>query len=417
MFFEILLIISLISVSAAFSSTESAIFSLDSSLIQRGKHSVKNKIRFQWIRSWLKTPEKTLSAILLGNLAANIILSEVGYGIIGHFSDAPALETSLYSLLIITSFILVFGEVLPKAVSIKMPEKWSLKAAPLLRVWFYVSNWIAMPVTKLTKYITSRMPDVKSTYGEKELLDSIQLALSYGLVDEKEERILRRSVVFHHDTAYNAIIPRSRVFMLPHNISITKARKEFIETAHDFALVYHFKTQKIIGSIHIRNITWLYHKNKRSLRSKTQPVSFLPQTIPLNQAVQELIQRQVELVVIVDESGEFSGVLTLKNILKKLMGGWEAISKGNGKLENPIRKVDHKVFRVYGFTEVVKFNEFFNTTLNHEEIETISGYIIYHLDGFPKPSTSFKLQNLYIYDMKMRGNILESFLVRVLHEH
>ena len=416
MFFEISLILFLTLISAAFSSTESAIFSLDSSLIQRSKQSVKNKIRLQWIRSWLKTPEKTLSAILLGNLAANIILSEIGYGFISRFSNAPALDTSLYSLLIITSFLLIFCEILPKAISIQIPKKWSLNIAPALRIWLYASDLIAMPVTKLTQYITSRMPDIKNKYDEKELLNSIQLALSYGLVDEKEERILKRSVIFYHDTVYNVMIPRSRVFMLPHRISIVKARKEFIETNNDFAVIYHSNTQKIIGSIHIRSITLLYHKNKKSLRSKMQSVFFLPQTIPLNQAVQELIQRQAELAIIVDESGEFSGVLTLKNILKKLVGEWQDESQGNGKPGNPIRKVDHKVFRVYGFTEIVKFNEFFSTTLNHEEIETISGYIIYHLDGFPKPSTSFKLQNLYIYDMKMRGNILESFLVRVLYE-
>ena len=415
MFFEISFIVALIFLSAVFSSSETAIFSLDSSLMQRGKQNLKNKNRFSWIRLWLKTPEKTLSAILLGNLTANVILSEVGYGFVSRFSNAPVLDTGIYSLFIITSFLLVFGEILPKTISIQMPEKWSLRVAPFLRGWFYVSNFVALPVTKLAQYVTSKLPDIKSKYGEKELLDSIQLALSYGLVDEKEEKILRRSVVFHYDTAFNAMVPRSQVFMLPHNISITKARKEFIETNYEFALIYHSNTQKIIGFIHIRNVTLLYHKNKKSLRSKMQPVFFLPQTILLNQAVQELIRRQTELAVAVDESGEFSGVLTLKNILRKLMGEWEDKFQENGKPKNPIQKVDQRVFRVYGFTEIVKFNEFFNTSLNHKEIETISGYIIYHLDGFPKPSTSFKLQNLYIYDIKMKGNLLESFLVRVLH--
>ena len=417
MSFDILLIIFFTLVSGTFSSTESAIFSLDSSLIQKSRQNPKKKIRFKWIQSWLKTPEKTLSAILLGNLAANIILTEIGHNFISHFSHTSGLNTSFYSLIIISTFLLIFGEIIPKAVSVQIPERWSLSIAPFLRIWLYSSRLIAMPVSRLTQYITSKIPDFKSQYLEKELLDTVQLVSSYGLVDEKEEKILRRSIFFHHDTAYNAMTPRSRVFMLPTGISTIKARKEFIETRHVFALIYHFRTRKITGYIHIRNVTLLHHKNKKSLNSKIQPVFFLPQTIPLNQAVQEFLKKQMEIAIIVDESGEFSGVLTLKNIFRKLMGEWEEELQRNDQLKNLIRKIDHRVFKVYGFTEIVKFNEFFNINLNHEEIETIGGYIIYHLDGFPKPSTSFKLQNLYIYDMNVKKNILESFLVRVLHEH
>ena len=416
MSFDILLIVFFTLISGAFSSTESAIFSLDSSLIQKSRQNPKKKSRFRWIQFWLKTPEKTLSSILLGNLAANIILTEIGHNFISHFSNAPGLSTSFYSLIIISTFLLIFGEIIPKAVSIQISERWSLSIVPFLRIWLYSSRLIAMPVTRLTQYITSKIPDFKSKYLEKELLDTVQLVSSYGLVDEKEERILRRSIFFHHDTAYNAMTPRSRVFMLPTGISTAKARKEFLETNHIFALFYHFRTRKITGYIHIRSVTLLYHKNKKSLNSKIQPVFFLPQTIPLNQAVQEFLKRKMEIAIIVDESGEFSGVLTLKNIFRKLMGEWEEETQKNNKLKKSIRKVDHRVFKVYGFTEIVKFNEFFNVNLNHEEIETIGGYIIYHLDGFPNPSTSFKLQNLYIYDMNVKENILESFLVRMLYD-
>ena len=149
--------------------------------------------------------------------------------------------------------------------------------------------------------------------------------------------------------------------------------------------------------------------------NKVQPILFLPQTTPLDQALKNLIQKKTEVAAIVDESGELSGVLTLKNLLKRLMGGIENNFEYGYPLYKAIKKVDEKVFRVQGFLTLTQFNEFFNTNLNHKDIETIAGYMIHVLDGFPKISTSIKLEHLSFYDMKMKDHKLESMLVRILY--
>ena len=412
---ELFLFFILLVVSAFFASSESSLFSLETIHKNDLKDNFTGKKRTLWIFSWLNEPEKTLSTILFGNLMVNILISDVGYGIIASYSNLSHIQTGIISTIVIAIVLLTFSEILPKAMALRIPVRWSMAVAPFLKSWFSIANYICQPIYLFTNYITSKLPKQQTSYTEKELLNAILLASSYNIIKDYEERTLKRSVLFYYDTVFQAIIPRSEVFMIPHNLSVLKIKKLFLKDKKDTVVVYHDHTEKLLGFLHIRNLVLLSHKKLKSIMNKVQPILFLPETIPLGQALQKLIKEKTEVAAVVDESGEFSGILTLKNLLERLTGKWEnELSNGN-YTHRAIKKVDEKVFRVQGSITLVEFNEFFNASLSHGEIETVAGYLIYVLDGFPKTSTSFKLGHLYFYDMKTKNHKLESFLVRILY--
>ena len=409
---ELYLLLTLVFISCLFSSGESALFSLDDMQKNQMSGSARHKKSNKRILEWLKQPEKTLSAILLGNLATNILISELGHVLIDAHTNFSRIHTGIISLIAITLLILIFAEIIPKVLALQIPVRWSIFVSPFLRVWFFISHYISQPIHRLMKYATSKLPAHEKNYTEKELLDSISLSSSYNLIHENEAGILKKSVIFHHDTVFQTMIPRSRVFMVPHTISALKIRESFLEKNYDFSIVYHTSTKKLLGYLHIRNLALLLHKKLKSINSRVQDILFLPQTMPLDQALKNMIQEKIEVAAIVDESGEFSGVLTLKTLLKKLMGDWEEGTKQEPSLDELIKKVDEHVFKVNGSVTLNQFNDFFGIHLEHQEIETVSGYIIQRLDGFPKNATSFQIGGLEIYDIKLKGNRLESFLVR-----
>ena len=412
---EFILFCALLLISAFFASSESSLFSLETIHKNNLKDNFSGKKRALWIFSWLKKPEHTLSAILFGNLMVNIFISDVGYGIIESYSNLSPVNTGILSMILIAVILLTFSEILPKAIALRIPVQWSMAISPFLKIWFFISNYICQPIYLFTNYIASKLPKQETSYTEKELLDAILLASSYNIIKDYEERALKRSVLFNYDTVFQAIIPRSEVFMIPHNLSVFKTKKIFIKNNQDTAMVYHSNTQKLLGFLHIRNLVLLSHKKLKSIMNKVQSILFFPETMPLDQALNKLIQEKTEVAAVVDESGEFSGILTLKNLLKRLTGDWEnELSNGNYS-HRAIKKIDEKVFRVQGSITLAEFNEFFNCHLEHEDIETIAGYLIYALDGFPKTSTSLKTAHLYFYDMKTKNNKLESFLVRILY--
>ena len=243
-----------------FSSSESSLFSLNTISKKQLQNSFTKKRQAEWIFSWLRSPEKTLSAILLGNLTANILISELGYGIIEFYSDPSFVNIEIFSMVLITSLLLVFCEIIPKAVALRIPVKWSKALSPFLKAWFFISHYISEPVYRLTRKVTLKLPSQTKSYTERELLDSILLASSYNLIRDSEEKILKRSVLFHHDTTFHAMTPHSRSFMIPHNLSVLKAKKLFSAQNEDTALVYHAVTKKLLGCLHIRNIVLLHHK-------------------------------------------------------------------------------------------------------------------------------------------------------------
>ena len=417
----------LILISALFSSGESALFSLNTTQKNQliSNQSYK-KIRGKQILRWLEQPQKTLSAILLGNLTTNILIANLGYGLIDAHTSFSHLETSFIALTIITITLLVFAEIIPKVLALQVPMRWSLMLAPFLNVWFTLSHYFVQPIYYLMKRTTSWLPNPDKKYEEKELLDAILLASSYKLIKADETNTLKRSVIFHHDIAFQTMIPRSKVFMVPHNISTLKIKKAFLHNNStsnkttnfdDFAIVYHATSKKLLGYLHIKGLIVILHKKLKSITSKVQNILFLPQTIPLDQALKNMIVERIEVAAIVDESGEFSGILTLKNLLKKLMGGWETGDQFELNSHASIKKIDAQVFRVKGSLTLNQFNDFFNVHIEHKEIETISGYIIHSLDGFPKNAIFCQIENLYIYDIKMKRHRLDSFLVRILNAH
>ncbi len=412
--------------SALFSSGESALFSLNTTQKNQLTSNQSYRKRGRRLLKWLEKPEKTLSAILLGNLTTNILISNLGYTVIDTYTGFSPLKTSFISLITITIILLIFAEIIPKALALQVPIRSSFMVAPFLRIWFTLSHYLVQPIDYLMRKATSWLSIPEKRYEEKELLDSILLASSHNLIKEHEKNTLKRSVIFHHDIAFQTMIPRSNVFMIPHNISTLKMKQAFLEkntikneisNVNDFAIVYHATTKKLLGYLHIKGLIVVLHKKLKSITSKVQDILFLPQTIPLDQALKNMIVEKTEVAAIVDESGEFSGILTLKNLLKKLMGGWEVGDRLELNSHESIKKIDEQVFRVKGSLTLNQFNDFFNMNLEHKEIETISGYIIHKLDGFPKNSISFHIENLYIYDIKMQGHRLDSFLVRIFNAH
>ncbi len=415
MIFELLILFALILISALFSSGESAFFSLTSTQKNQLKLEQPYKKRSKFILECLKQPEKTLSAILLGNLATNIFISNLGHSLINTHTNFSNLNANLVSLVLITTILLIFAEIIPKILTLRVPLRWSLTITPFLRTWFIISHYLSQAIYYLIKYTTKKLSTSRIIYKEEELLNSISLAFSYKLIEEHEKNTLKRSVIFHHDTVFQTMIPRSKVFMVPHNESPIKIKKKFLDNHQDFSIIYHVTTKKLLGYLHKKGLIIVLYKGLKLITNKIQNIIFLPQTMPLDQALKNMIKEKIEVAAIVDESGEFSGVLTLKHLLKKLMGDWKVGSKFEPNLYKLIKKIDDQVYRVKGFLTLNQFNDFFSMHLKHEEIETISGYLIHKLDGFPKKSTSITIDNLDIYNIKMRGHRLDSFLVRNTH--
>lgn len=402
---SVLLFLLLLFLSAILSGSESAIFSLPEA--SRERFTKSEKLRGQWILKWLYFPNRTLAAILLGNLAVNTLLSLTGDSLVKTWFSGQELRLSLISLFSITLIILIVAEIIPKVIAIQFSEAWVLFWSPFLKLWFMLADILARPLDAVARWF-NRFGQSDTTVSERDLVKAIRMAGQHGVLHDEEQNILRRSVNFLYDTAYHAMLPLSQSMMLPHSASFLKAKKVFLQQKQPIALIYHEKQNQVIGYLHVRDLVRGIYKKQRSLKSKTHEMIFVPETMLLKDVLQQFTSQTSEVAGVVDESGQLTGIITLKDVLAEIIGEWdEEYQKRDESEFKLIQKISKNSFHVLGELEVDEFNEYFRCHLQARESETMSGFLIEEIDGFPQKDTSllldgFEFSNMEVSDYKIK---------------
>lgn len=403
-----LLIIVLTLLSAFYSGSEAAIFSQDIGRLQRiGGERFHHKLRKNII-AWLKRPERIITGLLLGNLIVNIAMTNLAETIItSEFGNFAHREIVLS--LFITLYVLTFGEVIPKIIALIFKDTWVRLLHLPLRGWFRFTGRVTIPFDRLTAALVKPLKPVKSTLSETELVEAVRFAEDHGLLRAEEMLMLSRSIAFYHNDIYSAMIPRSQTLMLPEGTSLAQARKAFMASQHNFAVIYRKNSVEIEGVVYLRGVVQLLLARKKDLRDKMHPVDFLPASFSLSEALSALMQNRRDLAVVVDEAGAFIGAVTLRGIINHILGAsFTAAPK-----DQYLTQLDSKRYRVSAQMPLDRFNEIFRTNLNAEISETIGGFILERLDGFPHGDKEVEIGALVFKSFRVEEHRIRDFVLVV----
>jgi CBS domain containing-hemolysin-like protein len=410
---ELLVILILILISAFFSGTETAMFSLGSGRLSKSG-DIKNNNLVK-LRELLKAPDFLLSVILLGNLTVNTVFSHFAHSFLD--SNFPLLESDFINLVIITIVLVISGEIVPKLAALRNAEKWSLKATPVIYFWMKITGLLSIPLNYITQIVANLIPEVRHKYNETELLDTLRFAYKDNIIHLNEFKALQRTIHFYHDTAYSIMIPRSTVTVISTSDKFIKIKKIFTEKKTNFAIVLNEKDNKISGYLSARAIIPFMVSKKVNLSNIIQPIIFIPETILLNEVLEELIKNRLEVAAIIDEMGEISGIITMKDIYQTLLGNFDDETFAESSVHKEyIFKIKNDYFRISGQTTLHDFNTYFNADIVSENSETISGFLIEKLDGFPQKNTIVKYKNLKFSKMNVKNNVIEYAMMQVENE-
>jgi CBS domain containing-hemolysin-like protein len=410
---DIIIILLLLFASVFFSGTETAMFSLSSAKISRIAEGKNQKIAR--LKKILQDPEMVLSSLLLGNLAVNIFFSHAMHHFLSDYFSG--MDSDFIILIIITLTLLVLGEILPKVYALRYNEAWSIKTAGALSIWIKLTKFLAWPLNAFTQKITAWIPEIHHKYNEMELLDTLKFAHLDGIIEVGEHRALQRSIHFYHDTAYSIMIPKSSVVMLPSSEIFSHARDAFIDKKTSIALVFNEKDGRVLGCLNARSVVRLIGDKKRQIIDFMQPVIFLPKTMLLNDIFEELMKNQLEVAAIIDEMGELSGIVTMKDIFHTLLGNPDNDPWLNSSTASfGIHPLGKGKYRVNGSVTLHEFNEFFQADIVSENSETISGFLIEKLDGYPRTNTVFQYKNFIFSKMNLKNNTISDIVVDIQDE-
>lgn len=407
---HIIVLFILLVLSAFFSGTETALFSLKKADLHRFSESAN--YRENSISRIMKDPEKILITILIGNLFVNLSLTAIAtnfmLGYFGHYGH-------LITIAFVTPLIIILSEITPKIIAINNYQSLSKKFFPYLNLFHKISS----PLRYLILFFTSMVIKLlnlnlqHSNLTEDELGHVITSGEKQGLINKQESEILKNVLRFTKKEASNIMYPRNQAIFIQYDSTVEEAMSIILENEIVRIPVYKNDPDNIVGMIDSRDLISSFFSNKKKrIRKFIRPIDFFPFSKDLNELLNDFLIKKIQLAIIVDEYGGTAGVATLNSILSALFG------KEFGKWENFKRDMvrDHGdgKYIIYGEMQLDEFNAFFELNISSNNSDTIGGYIIEKLSSIPEKGDLITIENLELKIKSVIKRTIKTIEVKII---
>ncbi len=387
---HIVVLIILLLLSAFFSGTETALFSLKKADLHRFSESKKNTENS--IARIMKDPEKILITLLMGNLFVNLSLTAIAtnfmLGFFGHYGH-------LITIAFVTPLIIILSEITPKIIAVNNYHTISKNFFPYINLFHKISSPLRYGILffsdMLIKLLNLNLQH--SNLTEDELGHVITSGEKQGLINKQESEILKNVLRFTKKEASNIMYPRNQAIFIEYGSTVEEAMALILENEIVRIPVYKNDPDNIAGVIDSRDLISSFISNKkRSINKFIRPIDFFPFSKDLNDLLNDFLTKKIQIAIVVDEYGGTAGVATLNSILSALLG------KDFGKWENSkremVRELGDDNYIIYGEMQLDEFNTFFNLNIFSNDSDTIGGYIIEQLSSLPEKGDFIRIENL-----------------------
>lgn len=355
--------------------------------LDKKQHFFSSKI----IAVFTHNPDRYITTMLVGNNIALVV-----YGLFIAKLLEPVIQTFLTSeigilliqTIISTLIILMTAEFLPKTlVRINPNVVLNLFALPVFifyiiffPVVFLIVNFVNVILKKLT-VSGSFNANQNPVFGKTDLYHLISEG-SEETMDENDDldelKLFQNALEFSNVRVRDCMIPRTEIVAMEINTNIEDLKQRFIETGFSKILVYDNSFDNFVGYITSKEL----FKNPASIGDQLIDVDFVPETMAANTLLQRLINEHKSLVLVVDEFGGISGLVTIEDIIEEIFGEIEDEHDSTELIERQMSDTD---FLFSARLEIDYINEKYNLHIpDSEEYETIAGLIFYHYENIPK---------------------------------
>ena len=377
--------------SAFFSSAETALTTVNRIQIQLlAEEDNKKAKRVEMI---LDQSSKMLSAILIGNNIVNISASALATTLtISVFGNAyVGLATGILTLL-----VLVLGEITPKSLASIFSLQLSLAYSGFIWILMRVLTPVIFVVEAIRTGILKLMgvdPNAKGNrITEDELKTLVDVGLEEGAIENDEFEMITNVFSLDDSLAKDIMIPRIDMSFLHVDASYDEVIELYRETSYTRFPIYSETRDTIIGTINVKDLL-LYPKDEPfHIRKLLREPHFTFEHKEVGTLLMEMQEGGISLVIVLDEYGATSGMITMEDILEEIVG---EIRDEYDKDETDaiIEMKPGREYLIDGSTNLTDVNDTLKIDLESEEYDSIGGYIIEKLDRLPKSGETIQLDN------------------------
>ena len=405
---HLILLAVLLAFSAFFSGSETAFFSLNH-LEKEKLLSGARGVRRKFISRILSSPADILITILTGNMVVNLFFASTMDVMIG---DLVGEYAWLYSILIGTLLVLIFGEMTPKNAAIRRSLSFFSFSSPILMVIHRTLTPVRFVLTKIeagvVSFITSKLkPDADD--GRDLISSTFRIGLQKGIIHKSELSILESFLDFREKTAEDVMVPRTALRAVEISTSLTDLLETIEPGGYDALMpVYRDDIDHIAGYINIRDILPFRFglDTRKTLSSVLRNVHPVPESKNLMELLREIMVNRSEMVLVLDEYGGTSGVVTYQTLVEDFLYFIY-------HPQEEFRRIGDERYVFPGNYDLDRAAEVLNVTISAES-RTISGYIIEVLEDIPQKGRELRVDDLLFIVRAVSGRkILEVEVRRI----
>ena len=408
---ELILIILGVAGSAFFSSSETALTSLNVFKIrQLEENGVENS---SVVRKLTDNIGKVLTTILIGNNIVNIVTTTLATIF---FTDLFGASGAVISTVVLTLTILIFGEVTPKNIASSQSEKVALRVAKPIKIFDIIlkpmSFFLQAITNLLTKMIIGEDHPSQDIVTEEDLKTIVDVSEEQGVINNEESEIINNVFDFGDSDVEDIMTARTNMEAIAVDMDDKDLRDFLKNCKHSRIPVYGKSIDNILGILHMKDIVAFIAEDKDlNIEEMIRPAFYVYDNMHIFDLFKSMRNENVSLAIVIDEYGGTSGIVTIEDIVEELVG--EIEDEYDTHLET-IFKVNDMEYLVNPSIHINDFNDYFDTGLEQIKNDSIGGYLIDRLGRIPKESDFIEEDGMVISVLQVNRYKLEMLKIDFL---
>jgi len=341
----------------------------------------------------LEARERLIGALLLGNNAVNILASSLATSVfLIWFGDVGV----IYATIAMTVLVVVFAEVLPKTVAFSEPDRIALAAAKPIKAVVRLLGPVLVAIEALVRWILrlagwSVRDDAPILSAHEELRGTVDLLHKEGSVGKLDRDMLGGLLDLRDLTVSDVMIHRTEVVMVNADLPADELVGEVLASEFTRIPLWRDKPENIIGVLHAKDLLRAIRAaegdmTRIDVSSLALPPWFVPEMRQVSEQLKAFRRRKTHFAMVVDEYGEFEGIVTLEDILEEIVGD---ISDEQDVVVAGVRAQPDGSVVVDGSVPIRDLNRAMDWRLPDEEATTVAGLVIHEARSIPERGQSF----------------------------
>ena len=381
--------------SALISSSETSFFSLQPADVDNLES--RNDSRSQLVLKLREQPKMLLATILIGNNFVNVTITLLATYIVSEMFDMvnhPA-AAFIMEVIVITSLVLIIGEITPKILAARKPVKFSRFMARTLQVLMVVFKPLSKLLVNSTSFMDKHLEKKKAEISMDDLTAAVDIATESSTPLE-EKNMLKGIATFTEKEVSSVMKPRIDIIAVEEGMEFREMLDTVIKSGFSRIPVYAESLDKVSGILYMKDLLPYLDAQTFAWQTLLRPAFFVPENRKINDLFQDFREKKIHIAIVVDEYGGTSGLITMEDVIEEIVGEIND-EFDNVKQEQHYTKIDDNTYLFKAQTSIVDFCKVFNLSEDYfeemqGEADTLAGLILEIEGRIPEVGFSFNVE-------------------------